>query len=88
MGTEDGFTADDAAKATTVLRAELGLPPQRFRTDVFVGMISDEIEGLRTAGRSDDEIANVLRNRCGIDIDAETIARFYVEPADRRQPGG
>ena len=87
MQREDGFTADDAASATTALREELGLPAQRFPTEVFVGMISDEIEALREAGRSDDAIANVLRNRCGIEIDAETIQRFYVAPDARRRPG-
>lgn len=87
MTSENGFTADDAASATTALREELGLPEQRFRTEVFVGMISDEIEALRKAGRNDEAIANVLRDRCGIELDAETIGRYYVEPNDRRQPG-
>ena len=35
---------------TTALRAALGLPPEQFSIQAFVGMISDEIEQLRTPG--------------------------------------
>ena len=86
MANDEGFTADQTASATTALRAELGLPAQRFPAETFVGMISDEIEALRDVGKTDDEIATVLRERCAIEIDAATLARYYASPSDRRQP--
>ena len=86
MAADEGFTADQTASATTALRAELGLPAQRFPTETFVGMISDEIEAMRAAGKTDGDIATVLRERCAIDIDAATLARYYASPNDRRPP--
>ncbi len=86
MAHDDGFTADQTASATTALRAALGLPAQRFPTETFVGMISDEIEALRTAGKTDDDIASILRDRCAIEIDAGMLERYYAPPNERRPP--
>ncbi len=86
MATDEGFTADQTASATTALRAELGLPAQRFPTETFVGMISDEIEAMRAAGKTDDDISAILRERCAIAIDAATLARYYANADERRQP--
>ena len=86
MAEDEGFSADQTASATIALRAELGLPPQRFPIETFVGMISDEIEAMRDAGKSDGDISRILRERCAIDIDAATLARHYASPNERRQP--
>jgi hypothetical protein len=84
---EGRYTAEQAAAVTTALRSALGMPPQRFGTEQFVGMISDEIEQLRSAGKTDADIARLLADTCRIDIDPESIARFYAGPAARGRPG-
>jgi hypothetical protein len=77
------FTAEDAAKANAVLRGALGLEPQRFSVQQFVGMASDEIEQLRAAGKSDEEIVRLLKG-AGIEVAAADIARYYAPPEARR----
>ncbi len=87
-GNDDGrYTAGDAATANSVLRAALGLGPEQFGTAQFVGMISDEIEQLRRAGKSDAEIAQLLSDGGGIGLSADAIARFYAPPGARHRPG-
>ncbi|MDP9024110.1 MAG: hypothetical protein M3N13_01880 [Candidatus Eremiobacteraeota bacterium] len=85
-GEERTYSAEQAATANTVLRAALGLPPQRFGAEQFVGMISDEIEDLRRSGKTDVDIARLIGERCGIDIDASSITQFYAPPAERGRP--
>jgi len=82
----DGYTAEQAAAANVVLRAALGLPAQRFGTQQFVGMISDEIEQLRNAGKTDADIADLLLDQTGVDLGADAISRFYVGPEARDRP--
>ena len=77
------FTAEQAATANTALRAALGLPPERFGLEQFVGMMSDEIEQLRAAGRTDAEIADLLRDQVGVEVPPEAITRFYAAPERR-----
>jgi hypothetical protein len=74
-----GFTADQAARANQALRAALGMRPQLFSEEQFVGMISEEITLLRAAGRSDAEIATVLKEDAGVEIEPQTLSRFYVD---------
>ncbi len=81
------YTAGDAATANSVLRAALGLAPEQFGTEQFVGMISDEVEQLRRAGKSDADIAHILRDHGGIAVSADAITRFYAAPDERRGPG-
>jgi hypothetical protein len=80
------YSAGDAATANAVLRAALGLAPQRFGTEQFVGMISDEVEQLRAAGKTDADIARILADG-GLDVSADAIAQFYAGPEERRPPG-
>lgn len=87
MAGEGGeFTAEQAAKANSVLRAALDLAPQRFGLEQFVGMISDEIEQLRDAGKSDADIAKLVSDGVGIDVDAGSIGRYYADPSVRGRP--
>jgi hypothetical protein len=81
---ESRFTVEQAAAANTVLRAALGLPPQRFALAQFVGMISDEIEQLRLAGKTDADIAALLEREIGVTVAADDIRRLYASPAQRR----
>ena len=84
---DERYTAGDAATANTVLRAALGLAPERFGTEQFVGMISDEIDQLRRAGKTDAEIAQLLKQGGGLDVSAAAIAQFYASPDERHRPG-
>ena len=81
------FTVEQAATANTALRAAVGLPPQRFGVEQFVGMISDEIEQLRAAGKTDADIAKILLDSGGVEIKPDAIARYYASPEDRGRPG-
>jgi hypothetical protein len=86
-GDDGRYSAADAATANTVLRAALGLDPERFGTEQFVGMISDEIDQLRRAGKTDVEIAQLLEKDGGLDVSAAAITQFYAAPDERRRPG-
>ncbi len=46
------LTGQQAADAQTALRQALGLPPEQFPLQAFVGMVSDEIEQLRSKGET------------------------------------
>ncbi|HEY1428112.1 MAG TPA: hypothetical protein VGF18_00935 [Candidatus Tumulicola sp.] len=77
------YTAGQAAAANAALRAALDLPPQRFTAEQFVGMISEEIEQLRAAGRSDSDISELLQSKAGISVSTDEIGRYYVDEAGR-----
>ena len=87
MEKNDGcYTAADAATANSVLRAAAGLAAEKFGTEQFVRMISDEIELLRRAGKTDAEIAQLLADGGGIELNPDAITRFYASEAARRPP--
>ena len=46
-------------------------------------MISDEVEALRQQGRSDADIADMIRAASSIKISAVEIAEFYATSEDR-----
>ncbi|MGA9718003.1 MAG: hypothetical protein WBQ79_06955 [Acidobacteriaceae bacterium] len=46
-------------------------------------MISDEIEALRARGKSDEEIASLIRENSAIEISAAEIAENYASPEER-----
>jgi alkylhydroperoxidase family enzyme len=48
-------------------------------------MISDEIDFLRKSGKTDEEIAALVRESSTINITAEEIAEHYVQ-AEERHP--
>lgn len=85
MDAENTFTADQAAQIATALRREAGLEPQRFTAEDFVGMISDEVDDLRAKGKSDEEIASLIKEN-GANLSGEDIRKYYV-PRERRQHG-
>jgi len=80
------FTARQPLKATQELRSALNLPPEQFGAEQFVGMISEEIEQLRAAGRTDSDISQLLTERAGVSLSADSIGRYFVESDDRRHP--
>lgn len=74
-----------ALAAQRALRVALGLPDETFPIAAFIGMLSDEIEQLRAAGKGDAQIAAMIQDSSGAPIDADTIARFYAPPDQRRR---
>ena len=72
-----------ALAAQRALRESLGLPDERFPLPAFIGMVSDEIEQARAAGRDDVSIAALLSRETGAMIEADDVARFYAEPEQR-----
>ncbi len=77
------FPLEEALKAQRSLRDAAGLDPEEFPIQAFVGMISDEIESLRNLGKSDDQIASIVRQNSNIEISAAEIAQYYATPAQR-----
>ncbi len=83
----DEFTAQDAVATKRALRQSLGLGPETFPSPAFIGMISDEIEQLRTSGRSDEHIAATIKEAIGRDVSPADIAAHYAPPEARRGGG-
>ena len=77
------YSLEEAVKAQKALRTLAGLGPEEFPVQAFVGMISDEIEQLRAMGRTDEEIAGVIRENSEIEISAGEIAENYAGPEQR-----
>ncbi len=82
------FSAEEAVTAQRELRRALGLGEERFPLRSFVGMISDEIEQLRAAGRTDADVAATIRQATGRAIDPSAIAEFYASPERRHGEHG
>ena len=81
MSTE--FTIDESIRAQKAMRAELDMPEETFPVPAFVGMVSDEIEKLRAAGRSDADIAAIVKKATGKDLPPEAIEQHYATPEER-----
>ena len=78
------FTLEESIRAQRAMRARLGLGEETFPVPAFVGMVSDEIEKLRSAGHSDGEIAAIVREATGKTIRAEEISEHYATPEERQ----
>ena len=78
------FTIDESIRAQKAMRAELDMPEEMFPVPAFVGMVSDEIDKLRAAGRSDDDIAAIVKEATGKDLPPEAIAKHYATEEERR----
>ena len=87
MGHDKEYPLEEALKAQQALRTAAGLGPETFPVQAFVGMISDEVELLRTRGKTDEEIASMIRAYSAIEITPEEIARYYASAEDRHAPG-
>lgn len=83
MNSEQTISGHQAATAQTALRAALGLPPEQFSIEAFVGMISDEVEQPRAKGSSYEEIATLVTNATGVSISGSAVTGFYASRASR-----
>jgi hypothetical protein len=77
------YPLEEALRAQKALRELAGLGPETFPVQAFVGMISDEIETLRTQGLSDEDIAAAIQRHSAISITAADISAYYSLPAER-----
>jgi hypothetical protein len=77
------YSLEEAVLAQRVLREAAGMGAEMFSVGAFVGMISDEIEALRASGKTDGEIAELIRGNSSIEITAEEIAENYASPEER-----
>jgi hypothetical protein len=82
------YPVEEAVKAQKALRAAAGLEPEQFPIQAFVGMISDEIEVLRSQGKSDEQIAALVQQSSNVRVTADEIAANYAPPDARHQHGG
>lgn len=80
------YSIEQALRAQRALRDAAGLGPETFPIEAFVGMISDEIETLRSQGKTDAEIAALIEGNSAIEITAEEIAENFAS-AEARHPG-
>ena len=81
--TASAFSVQEAVTVQRELRRALGMEAETFPLPAFIGMISDEIEQFRAAGRSDADIARLIKGTIGRDIDPADIERFYAPPEAR-----
>ena len=78
------YPIEQALRAQKALRDAAGLGPEMFPIQAFVGMVSDEIEKLRSQGKTDSEIAALIARNSTIEITAEEISANYASPEDRQ----
>ena len=84
MAKEITFTTEHLVAVQKTLRDALHLSPEAFPLQAFVGMISDEIEQLRSRGMSDEEIAALVVKATAIPVSGEAIRLYYAPPEARR----
>ncbi len=82
------ISLQEALRAQKALREAAGLAPEMFAIEAFVGMISDEIETLRSQGKSDEEIAGLVSAHSNVAISAAEITENYAPPEERHQRHG
>lgn len=77
------YPIEETIKAQKSLREAAGLEPEQFPIQAFIGMISDEVEALRKRGKSDEDIATIVRGNSTIQISAAEIAENYASSEER-----
>lgn len=86
FSSKKSYSLEEALRAQKALRDLVGLAPETFPIESFVGMVSDEIEELRRRGYDDEEIAKVIRDNSAIQINKADIIKNYAPPQDRQRP--
>ena len=80
---EQTFPLEEVMKVQSALRSAARMPPERYPLPQIIGMLSDEIEALRTRGLSDTDIATLIGGNSLIKLEAETLQKFYASPEER-----
>lgn len=74
------FTVDQVAAASTAMRVAMGRPPEHFTVEQVMGMLAEEVAGLRAAGWDDEGIASLIREATGEPFDATALAQAKAPP--------
>jgi hypothetical protein len=88
MSDSKSYSIQEALKAQSALRSAAGLEPELFPIRSIVGMISDEIEVLRQQGKTDSQIASLIRDHSGIEITSDDVSENYAPPEQRHSDRG
>src|SRR5690348_412423 len=78
------FTVYQVVRAQKALRSIAKLPDEEFPIQLFIGMLSEEIQALRNRGNTDREIAIVINGAAGVNIEPSDVTQYYVPPKDRK----
>lgn len=78
------FTVDQVAAANTAMRVAAGKPPEHFTVGQVLGMLAEEVAGLRAAGWDDEGIAALIRETTGEPLEAAALARSTDAPEPPR----
>jgi hypothetical protein len=65
------------------LREASGAEEEMFDLAEVIGMVSDEIDMLKDQGRSEAEIAGLIKQATGKPVTTDDVKKYYV-PADER----
>ncbi len=68
------FTLHQALRARAAIREELGMGAESFGAEEFVQMTGEEIEAMRAAGRSDEDIAAFVTQASGVEVSAADLS--------------
>jgi hypothetical protein len=79
------FTLEQALRAQQALRKAAALPKEQFPIEAFIGMLSDEIEVLRSRGMMDEEIAALINDAAPAQVSPSAIADNYAPPEQRHR---
>lgn len=79
------FTLDQAMKAMTAMRGEANVPEGTLSLAAFVGMLSGEVEKLRAAGKTDEDIVQLIESASGAKLSVSELAENYASPAERHR---
>ncbi len=79
------YALEQAVRTKKALQEAAELGPEMFPIQAFVGMISDELEKLRSLGKTDTKIAGLITANSNIEITASEIAENYASPEDCHQ---
>ena len=79
------FTLEEALRVRDRMRTALGMGEEGFPVPALIGMLGDEIEGLRAAGRSDEDVARLIAEATGKSIPPGAVAEHYAPPEARER---
>ena len=83
MSDETTFSLAEALAVQKALREASGAEEEVFDLADVIGMVSDEIDMLKDQGRSEADIAAMIKQATGKPVTADDVQKYYV-PADER----
>ena len=74
MPDDPTFTLDQALRARAAIRRELGMGAESFGAEEFVQMTGEELDAMRAAGRSEEDIAAFVSEASGVTVSAADLS--------------